>query len=508
MTRTWLLLLPAMFLLLPVPAAGDEEPALREVLLLNQALQKATRQAEPSIACILVSRSDAYRKRLDDAPSADEPGRLGPFPPRRPGFPGDRLLRPDEMKKLDLADPDNVPEAYGSGVVLDEKGLILTNYHVVRDATKVFVRLPGERASYADIHAADPRSDLAVLRLLDERALPVPALPLGDGGAVEKGQWVLSLANPFAAGFRDGSPSVSWGIISNVRRRAPAASGKEDERRRTLHHYGTLLQTDARLNLGVSGGALINLKGELIGLTTALAALSGSETAGGFAVPLDAGMRRIVDVLRRGEEVEYGFLGVELNPDARRGRGGVQVRNVTPGSPAFLAGIQPGDTILSVNGTPVYENDDLFLALGTLLAGSEARLEIRASPRAPSRTVTALLAKFYVPGKVIASKRPTPVRGLRVDYTSVLMMQNATTGGFRAPTGVQPGVAIREVLPSSPAAMARLREGEVITHVNDQPVLTPADFHRLASRVAATAPLELTLAPADWSKPPPKVTLN
>src|SRR5207248_9225764 len=138
---------------------------------------------------------------------------------------------------------------------------------------KVFVRLPDRQGSYADIHAADPRSDLAVLRLLNPK-LALRPLKLGEGEKAKRGQFVLSLANPFAAGFRDGKPSASWGIVSNLRRRAPGPA-REEERAKTLHHYGTLIQTDARLNLGCSGGALIDLQGRLIGLTSATAAIAG-----------------------------------------------------------------------------------------------------------------------------------------------------------------------------------------------------------------------------------------
>src|SRR5207253_5161210 len=121
----------------------------------------------------------------------------------------DPAINQELLRPYDLADPSNVPESYGSGVVISDKGLVLTNYHVVRDATKVYVRLPGGKGSYADIHAADPRSDLAVLKLLDPQVRPA-ALKLGDGSRLRKGQFILSLANPFAAGFRDGSPSASW----------------------------------------------------------------------------------------------------------------------------------------------------------------------------------------------------------------------------------------------------------------------------------------------------------
>src|SRR5205823_6616810 len=143
----------------------------------------------------------------------------------------------------------------------------------------------------ADIHAADARSDLAVLHLI--RPLTLTALPLGDGGRVRKGDLVIALSNPYAAGFRDGSPSVSWGVVSNLRRRV-VNSTREVDYRKPLREFGTLIQTDARLALGCSGGALVNLDGELVGMTAALAAFAGSDVTGGYAVPFDARFRRII----------------------------------------------------------------------------------------------------------------------------------------------------------------------------------------------------------------------
>ena len=118
----------------------------------------------------------------------------------------------------------------GSGVVVSETGLVLTNAHVVHNATKIYVRLPGGRGSWADIHASDPRSDLAVLRLLS-RVPNLKAIKIGEGERIRKGQFVLSLANPFAPGFRDGSPSASWGIVSNLRRRVPGRDNELEQAR-------------------------------------------------------------------------------------------------------------------------------------------------------------------------------------------------------------------------------------------------------------------------------------
>ncbi|MCI0461699.1 MAG: PDZ domain-containing protein [Gemmataceae bacterium] len=490
-------------LALTAPTQGDEKTALKQALALQEVMQQAIEAAEPSIACVLVSRSDAYQ-RYSQGPASDNAGKLGAFDvpalERHPLYSGlGEKERATLRRKLDLADPRHVPESFGSGVVLDERGLVLTNYHVVQGAVKIFVRLPDHQGSYADIHAADPRSDLAVLRLLDGR-LTLRAIKLGDGGQAKRGQFVLSIANPFAAGFRDGKPSASWGIISNVRRRAPG-SPREEERARTLHHHGTLLQTDARLNLGCSGGALIDLHGQLIGLTSATAALAGGETPGGFAIPIDAGLRRILDMLKRGEEVEYGFLGVGVDEHGERTEG-VALEQVTRGSPADLAGLKPRHVILSVNSTAVHEADELFLALGTLMAGSKVMLEVR-KPGGAREKVEVTLARFHVPGKAIASEKLTRpfVRGLRVDYTSILVQVP-----HPATQHIPPGVLVDEVQPGTSAATVKLRSGEIITHVNGRAVNDPAAFYR--EILGRGGPVELTLASENPGKPAPKVTLN
>jgi serine protease Do len=473
---------------------------MQEAFAFEQALQDAIARAEPSIACILVSRSEKYA-----GPSQEdrERGKLGKYTPRptRNPFPLGEIAPGMERDALDLSDPNNVPEAYGSGVVIDASGLILTNYHVVRDANKVFVRLPSGKGSYADIHAADPRSDLAVLQLIDN---PPDLKPIkhGDTSKLRKGQLVLSLANPFAAGFRDGSPSASWGIISNIRRRPPG-SPNEVERLKNIHNYGTLLQLDARLNLGCSGGALLDLKGELIGLTTSQAALSGVETPGGFAVPMDAGMWRIVEQLKKGEEVEYGFLGVSFQPANGRAApanraDGITIEQVITGSPAAEAAPRPlrvNDTIMTIDGVRVRENEDLFVVIGTQLAGRTIELEVK-GPNGDMDKLTVKLAKFKPPVKCIASKVPPAIGGLRVDYTSVLAQQAFDPRQGRS---IPAGVVIREVVPGSPADASQLQPDRVITQVNDRRVTTPTEFYVCmeAARKNGKA-VELQVLKSDW----------
>lgn len=491
--------LAALTLLLASPVHAQNR-LQEQALALQKTIEQAIAKAAPSVACVLVSRNEIYRK-LGGAPAESEnTGTLGDFDPSKLDSVTTDKSR-EERRKLDLADPGHVPEAFGSGVVIDANGLILTNYHVVRDATKIFVRLPGDKASYADIHAADPRSDLAILRVRDRRLLPLPALPLGDAGRVQRGHFVLTIANPFAAGFRDGEPSASWGIVSNLRRRSFGNWPENDNRGRPLHSYGTLIETDTRVPLGSSGGALLNLNGELIGLMAVLPAIHGLDVPGGFAQPLDAGMRRILEVLKRGEEVEYGFLGVSTDTRPK----GVLITDVRFGSPAEReAHLRAGDVILAINGVPINSNDDLFLQLGTQLAGTKIKIQYQ---RGAVREVDVTLGKIHLTGKPIASslgKRPY-FRGLRVDDTTLLATQP------QVPVRMVPqGVLVSQVQPGSPAALAELRSGDVITRVRVagqwRPVSSPAAFYDAVN--AARGPVELELHNFGANEPPPKVTLK
>lgn len=446
-------------------ASSADEPLQK----LQQQVQQVIEKTESGIACILVSRSPIYSKYDPDA-DRRPPGQLGSFRDLRfPGNLGDQQEE-DLRQKLDLGHPRYVPESYGSGVVLDRSGLILTPAHVIEQATKIYVRLPGGKGCYADVYALDPRSDLAVLKL-QRPLLGLKEIPLGDADDVKKGQFIVTLSNPYAAGFRDGSPSASTGIISNVRRRLPGYQNETERHRLKLHHFGTLLQTDARITLGCSGGALLNLEGEMIGLISAQAAIQGVDTPGGFALPMNRGLRRVIGVLKQGKEVEYGFLGVQFSRTLRPNE--VRLSNVIPGGPAALGGLRGQDIIVSVGGLKVHSFDDLFLALGLHLVGEKVVVERARALGGETDKVIVRLGKFYLPRKIIAANR-LPVRaGLRVDHPTTLVQ-----GTWGSSDPIPRGTRIREVVKGSPADKAGLRVNDVLTKVNGRRVTTPEAFDR------------------------------
>jgi len=414
------------------------------------------------------------------------------------------VSRDEKQSWQEFGKPDYVPEYYGTGIVIDHR-LILTCYHVVRDAQKIQVRLPSlpdrrgiegqPRDSRAEIYAADNRSDLAVLRL-ERQDIDTPAIELGKGEMVAKGDVVVGLSYSFAAGFRDDGPNASWGVISNLRRRLPGG-GREDDRNRSIHFYGTLLQTDARIQLGGSGGALLDLNGKLVGITTAVAALTAQDSTGGYAIPIDAGVRRIIEVLRKGEEVEYGFLGVQTAqvPGWRPARPGGLLQAVSGNSPAERAGLRRGDIVLKVDGHPIRDPDDMFLYIGLGMAGREIVLLVQRG-NSPPFEVKARLAKSMHGDFGIATNRPTPVHGLSVDYTSVLSRFNNEP--------MMDGVVVREVTKGTAAEQQKLSEmTDIITEVNKVAVHTPSEFYREAEKATGkNQPVRLTL-----TNPPRTVTL-
>ncbi len=380
-----------------------------------------------------------------------------------------------------LLDADYVPAEYATGVVVDQRGLILTNYHVLGHPEKNdFAVWVGRRPFFAKIRASDPWTDLAVLEIEADDLTP---MPLGDASKLRKGQLVIALGNPYAIA-RDGSPSATWGIVSNLGRYAPppAKPTSAESEKPTLHHFGTLIQTDARLNKGTSGGALLNLNGEMVGLTTALAALSGYERAAGYAIAMNDTTKRAINHLKEGRRPEYGFLGVNPEPlsvfDRRSGKLGVRLRQVVEGTPAALHGLRAGDVITHVNDQDVDNELALIREVSSLPAGSVARLRVNRENLlggTSSKVQELTLSKKYVGGSFpgFAKVAPATWRGLQVDYVTALADFYPNGSNIDS----QGCIAVTEVTRDSAAWKAGIRERQFITHVDGQRVSSPPEFY-------------------------------
>jgi serine protease Do len=456
------------------PAADTARPDLLPAV--EKQLKAAAEKAGPCVACVVVSRSDRYPKAANEVGA---PGKLGAF---------DKLAflkaHPNQTRlavSLDLSDPLNVADhGYACGVVIDAAGLVLTPYHVVEGATKVYVHLPGRVGSYADIRAADPRSDLAVLKLINP-PLKLTAITFGEvrlqaqaGKRANVGQGTLAVlvANGYVPGFPIDKPSAALGSVTNLFQ--PAPNNRQEQPSTSYYLYGPLIAHDARVGAGVDGAALLNLDGELIGLTTSGPNVTG-ERGPHFAFPADEYFRNVVEVLRRGEEVEYGYLGVK-GPNS--GPNGMTFATVMPRGPAARAGLTERDILTHVNGLPTHTYEQLLLRIGMALAGSKVRLTVLRGGE--ERDIDVVLGKFAHKQPYIASVRPEPVFGLAVDYGSVLAQRlDSESRGFN--TNAR-GVSVREVAPDSPAAKALGERPErwLITHVNGDPVATPAEFYKAA----------------------------
>jgi serine protease Do len=452
--------------------SNAQSDSLQAAIALENVLVKAIASSEQSVVAI------ARVRKREDRPDAQP---VFPFGLTRQASP---------------TDPDFIPNEFGAGVVVDDAGLILTTNHVLGDPEKSDYYIWSQHKPFkAEVVATAPWFDLAILKV---EAGEFKAITFGDAADLRKGQIVLALGNPYAIA-RDGSVSASWGIISNLTRRAPRTPARSDapQGRETLHHFGTLIQTDAKLNLGYSGGALLNLKGEMIGLTTSYAATAGYETAAGFAIPVDEHFKRAVDSLKKGESPEFGFLGVGPEPlDAslrRKGFHGARVVSVVAGTPAARAGIRAQDIIIKIDGQAVLDDSDLFRRIGALGPGSTALLTITRGDITDPKVAT-IETEVTVSKKHVATAR-TPVstaqwptwRGMRVDYATA-------APSFNRLVVKPPGdsLFVAEVVPDSSAWEAGLRPGDFVTHVGAAKVTTPPQFAEAVANQADTVTLHIT----------------
>jgi serine protease Do/serine protease DegQ len=355
----------------------------------------------------------------------------------------------------------------GSGVIIDAAlGYVLTNSHVVANADKIIVTLTDKRQLKAVLIGHDPGTDVAVLKVEPN---DLTDLHMADSDFVEVGDYVIAIGNPFGLG-----QSVSAGIVSALGRTGLG-----------IEAYENFIQTDASINPGNSGGALVNLKGELVGINTAIIAPGGGNIGIGFAIPINM-VRQIMDQLIEYGEVRRGRIGVQiqdLTPDLAEEfgvehDGGALVAQVMPDSPAARAELSAGDVIIAVNGKAVRSGSDLRNIIGLLRVGSQVRLRL-------IRDGVEIGITLEI-GEIQEVRAPAS--------SDVPKLKGAAFGELPKSSpffGRVKGVYVVSVVQGSPAWQAGLRDEDVVTSVNRKPVTNPGELMAAASKAGGSLLLNI-----------------
>lgn len=420
----------------PAPAQARAAPA--SIADLAQRL---------SPAVVNISTTQTIREGED--PDADDLGEGPDAPPATP-------------------DPKDGPlekvQSLGSGFVIDAKGIIVTNNHVIDGADKIDVAFTDGTTLPAKLLGRDDKTDIAVLKI--ETKLPLPFVKLGNSEEMRVGDWVMAIGNPFGLGG-----TVTAGIVSALNRDIHAGN------------YDDFIQTDAAINRGNSGGPLFNLEGEVIGMNTAIISPSGESVGIGFATPSSTIAPMVAQIVKHGE-IRRGWIGVRIQmvtPEIAATLGlaqthGALIAGVTPGGPAEAAGIQTGDLVIGFDGQKVREMRDLPRIVAETEIGKAAAIEIVRGQRTISLTVK--VARLAEP-KLVVGKQPVnaPPKAEKVKALGLdLMTLSAEVRAHYKIDKKANGVLVSDVSPESAAADKGIRPGDLIVRVGQSDVKTPKDI--------------------------------
>lgn len=439
---------PTSQLVVPSLVAGEGPPEVVGVHELERAFERAARVIGPSVVSVISERA---------ADTSDIPPFLRPFGPS-----------------------DGTIRGLGSGVILDAKGFILTNNHVVDGADVLRVRLHDEREVSAEVIGTDEKTDLAVIRIDADGLIPATT---AASEHVRVGQWVMAAGSPFGL-----SKSVSAGIVSAIGR---GGMGITD--------YGDFIQTDAAVNQGNSGGPLIDLKGRVIGINTAIASNNGGSNGVGFAIPSDLARAVMVQLIEHGT-VERGWLGIvmgRLTPELAKSFGhvgteGVLVDDIDDKGPASRAGVRPGDVITALDGKGMRDMVALRNSVAQRRPGTKVKLTV--AREGTPRTVELQLGALPGQSDPKARKRgaDTKPRAKPVAFPGVRLTDLDDATRDKLQLDVRKGAVVSETTPGS-AAARELQAGDVIVEIGSTAVDSAGAARKLLDKVDATRGVRLRI---------------
>jgi serine protease Do len=393
---------------------------------------------------------------------------------------GDGALRTEEINADKLSSfLDTVDRTVGTGFVVDSDGYIVTNDHVVGKAEQLWVTTDDHKVYPAIVVGSDPRADIAVLKI---PATNLPTVKLSEGGPARRGQWTIALGNPYGLSV-SGDMCMSVGIVSATGRSLPKLSGKEDRL------YSDLIQTTAQINPGNSGGPLFDLRGEVIGINTAVI-LPQKQTNGiGFAIPMGGRIMQIINDLKEGREIVYGYLGVKSStPTARERKAagiddeiGAYIDSVDKDSPAGAADLRKGDIVVRFNGELIRDGDQFIRTVGAAPVGRPVSVSFYRKDKV--RTADVVLRRRELASAAVTRE------SRRLRWRGMLLGPIPAQWDFGAAKRPEAGLMVIGIEPGSPHAKEGVVHGSVITAVAGRAVRDVTDLQRVINDVP----------PEDWA---------
>jgi serine protease Do len=371
----------------------------------------------------------------------------------------------------------------GSGFIISKDGFILTNNHVVEEADVISVTLSDQREFEAKVVGTDPQTDVALLKIEDPANLPV--LPLGDSASLEVGEWVIAIGNPFGL-----SQTVTVGVVS--------ATGRSSV---GINEYENFIQTDAAINPGNSGGPLINGRGEVIGINTALFSRTGGYMGIGFAIPINMA-KSIESQLQKDGKVTRGWLGVviqDVDKDLAESfglkkAGGILISEVQKDSPASAAGLRQGDIIMRLNDTELIDVSDLRNRVAMLSPGSKAMLEIIRDGRAKKIQVS-----IGEQPSGFSKRGPGAYTEDSLDKYGLILQEMTEELAKKFEYEQGSGLIISSVEPESPAETAGLKPGQLVEEINREKVSSLMDLKKILERSTDSDKILLRVRSGNYS---------